>query len=81
MGSELPRFITNSTNWNASIPLANQIIQWDAFPEGWDGFSLLVDDVQRYAGTAMNYSLARLIEGVPHFFRLAVSVQLENVSR
>jgi hypothetical protein len=41
--------------------------------EGWVGFSLLVDDVERYAGAALNYSLAALQAGIPHFFRLAVS--------
>lgn len=76
MGSLLPAFLTNSTNFNASIPLANQMIFWDALPDGFDGFSLLVDDVQRYSGTALNYSLAALQEGIPHFFRLAVSFNL-----
>lgn len=73
MGSVLPTFLTNSTNFNSSIPLINQTIVWDALPDGWDGFSLLVDDVQRYTGTALNYSLAALQGGIPHFFRLAVS--------
>jgi hypothetical protein len=43
--------------------------------DGWDGFSLLVDDVERYIGTATNLSLGALglAEGLPHFFRLAVS--------
>lgn len=74
MGSLLPFFLTNSTNFNASIPLHNQTIFWDTLPDGWDGFSLLVDDVQRYSGTALNFSLAALQEGLPHFFRLAVSI-------
>ncbi|KXN83895.1 hypothetical protein AN958_00975 [Leucoagaricus sp. SymC.cos] len=73
MGSVLPTFLSNSTNFNASIPLVNQTIFWDALPTGWDGFSLLVDDVQRYAGSALNYSLAALEEGIPHFFRLALT--------
>lgn len=41
--------------------------------QGWNGFSLLVDDVERYMGSALNFSLAGLEAGLPHFFRLAVS--------
>jgi len=65
--------MTNSTNFNVSIPLVNQTISWFELPDGWDGFELLVDDVLRYSGTALNYSLAALQVGIPHFFRLAVS--------
>lgn len=32
-----------------------------------------MDDVERYVGTALNFSLAGLEAGLPHFFRLAVS--------
>ncbi|KAI0076231.1 hypothetical protein K474DRAFT_1598416 [Panus rudis PR-1116 ss-1] len=72
-GSALPSFATNSTNFNSSIPLQNQTIFWDPLPQDdvWDGFALLVDDVERYVGTALNYSLAALQAGIPHFFRLA----------
>lgn len=47
----------------------------NATGEGWNGFSLLVDDVERYSGAATNFSLAalQLLATVPHFFRLAVS--------
>lgn len=31
----------------------------------------MVDDVERYTGAALNFSLASLQEGIPHFFRLA----------
>jgi len=31
----------------------------------------LIDDVQRYAGSALNFSLASLDATLPHFFRLA----------
>ncbi|KAI0932031.1 hypothetical protein AcW1_000727 [Taiwanofungus camphoratus] len=75
-GSAMPSFLTNSTNWNTSTPLHNQTIFWDALPdasEGWTGFSLLIDDVERYVGSALNFSLASLQPGLPHFFRLAVS--------
>ncbi|KAG5719900.1 hypothetical protein E4T56_gene14115, partial [Termitomyces sp. T112] len=70
-GSLLPTFLTNSTNYNSSIPLMNQTIFWDALPSSWDGFALLVDDVERYAGTALNFSLAAFDTTLPHFFRLA----------
>jgi len=73
-GSAMPSFATNSSNWDASIALVDQIISWYPLPdasEGWTGFSLLVDDVERYTGAALNYSLAALQAGLPHFFRLA----------
>ena len=56
------------------MSLQNQTIFWSALPsgEGWDGFSLLVDDVERYVGVALNYSLASLQLDIPHFFRIAV---------
>ena len=75
LGSDLPAFATNSTTYNASIPLQNQTIFWNPLPDGenWDGFALLVDDVERYVGSALNYSLAALQPGIIHFFRLAVS--------
>lgn len=76
-GTQLPTFLTNSSTYNASIPLVNQTILWDVLPdasEGWDGFALLVDDVEQYAGPALNFSLAVLQQGILHFFRLAVSV-------
>lgn len=77
-GSPLPTFLTNSTTYNAAVVLANQTISWSNIPadianQGWNGFALLVDDVERYAGNALNYSLAGLEAGLPHFFRLAVS--------
>ncbi|KIJ68599.1 hypothetical protein HYDPIDRAFT_82602 [Hydnomerulius pinastri MD-312] len=75
-GSPLPTFLTNSSTYNAVVALANQTISWaditnDTASQGWNGFSLLVDDVERYTGTALNYSLAALEVGLPHFFRLA----------
>ncbi|KAF8078762.1 LCCL domain-containing protein [Lyophyllum atratum] len=72
-GSLLPSFLTNSTNFNASIAFVNQTIGWDGLSGTWDGFSLLVDDVERYVGTATNFSLAAFDHTIPHFFRLAVS--------
>ncbi|QRV90913.1 LCCL domain protein [Ceratobasidium sp. AG-Ba] len=76
LGSSLPSFVTNSS---AVIPssFGNATIAWNAISaeltnsEGWNGFSLLVDDVQRLAGQALSYSLAELQTGIPHFFRLA----------
>jgi hypothetical protein len=72
-GSDIPTFITNSTNWNTTIPITNQTISWDVLPDLWDGYSLLVDDVERYLGAAMNYSLGSLDPSIIHFFRIAVS--------
>jgi len=53
--------------------LANQIVRWAPPTLDWEGFALLVDDVERYVGPALNFSLANLNASVPHFFRLAVS--------
>ncbi|KAG8807504.1 hypothetical protein FRC17_004428 [Serendipita sp. 399] len=77
LGSELPNFLTNSTNWNSSAPITDQILRWQDLPSGldWDGFSLLVDDVERYVGTATNFSLSGLNATIPHFFRLAFQSQ------
>ncbi|SCV73632.1 BQ2448_6062 [Microbotryum intermedium] len=70
-GSALPTFLTSATNF--TIDQAS--IFWNAIPdnlaEQWDGFSLIVDDVERYSGTATNYSIAWLNETIPHYFRLA----------
>ncbi|KAI0304994.1 hypothetical protein BC826DRAFT_902599 [Russula brevipes] len=76
-GTQLPSFVTNSTNYNSSLPLLDQTILWTPLPNGedWDGFALLVDDVERYVGTGLNYSLAALQSGLPHFFRLAFTSQ------
>jgi hypothetical protein len=70
--------LTNSSTYNSSVPFNDQIIFWNSLPdpangEDWDGFELLVDDVERYYGTALNFSLAALNASIPHFFRLAVS--------
>jgi hypothetical protein len=69
-GTLLPTFLTNATTYNPR----NQTLTWEPLTPGWDGFSLLVDDVERYAGAALNFSLAGLQAGIPHFFRLAVRV-------
>ncbi|KZV76970.1 hypothetical protein PENSPDRAFT_568749 [Peniophora sp. CONT] len=73
LDTDTPIFLTNSSTFNAALPLANQTLSWAGLPDGesWDGFALLVDDVERYAGAAFNYSLAALTEGIPHFFRIA----------
>ncbi|KAH7104215.1 hypothetical protein BKA62DRAFT_498436 [Auriculariales sp. MPI-PUGE-AT-0066] len=52
----------------------NQTLFWDGFPdtdEGWNGFSLVIDDVQQYVGDALNFSLAALEPTITHFFRIA----------
>ena len=77
-------FVTNATGYNPSIPLQNQTIFWNPLPsnESWDGFALLVDDVERYVGPALNYSLAALQPGIIHFFRLAVNtLPIENITQ
>jgi len=73
LGTDLPTFLTNSTTYNSSIALVNQVLLWEAPPAGWDGFSLLVDDVERYVGAALNFSLAAFQQDIPHFFRLALT--------
>ncbi|KAF8761219.1 LCCL domain [Rhizoctonia solani] len=66
---------TNSSTVVSSF--ANSSISWNAISselsgsEGWNGFSLLVDDVQRLAGDSLSYNLSGLQAGVVHFFRLA----------
>ncbi|KAL5641463.1 hypothetical protein ACGC1H_001819 [Rhizoctonia solani] len=75
LGSSLPSFVTNSSAVISG--LANASINWDVISselsdsEGWNGFSLLVDDVQRLADDSISYSLSGLQAGVTHFFRLA----------
>lgn len=74
IGSDLPSLLTNSSSYNASIPWSNQTLQWARLPNSdWDGFVLLVDDVERYAGDALNFSLSVFNDTLPHFFRLALS--------
>ncbi|KAG8970509.1 hypothetical protein FRB90_010663, partial [Tulasnella sp. 427] len=76
LGTSLPEFLTSSSNPLASIS-AN--LTWRSIEaanttsESWNGFALLVDDVERYAGTALSFGLAQLnlSASVPHFFRLA----------
>ncbi|KAF5323470.1 hypothetical protein D9611_005772 [Ephemerocybe angulata] len=75
LGSLLPTFLTNSTTWDASSPLANQTLKWAPLPQDaeslWSGFALLVDDIERYAGTGLEFALGGLNASIPHFFRLA----------
>jgi hypothetical protein len=71
-GTGTPTFLANTTDFK--VPLANQTLHWAPLTDGWDGFSLLVDDVERYVGDALNYSLGGLQTGIPHFFRIAVRV-------
>ena len=74
LGSALPTFVTNSTTFNSSIPLVNQTLVWNAAPDNHSEFALLIDDVERYIGPAVNFSMAWLNTSIPHFFRLAVSL-------
>jgi hypothetical protein len=73
-GTEIPRFVTNSTNF-----LGNETrLVWAGIPEEmrdrWTGFSLLVDDVERYEGGKTDFDLEG-IDGmdwdIPHYFRIA----------
>lgn len=76
LGSRIPTFLTNSTTFDPSVPLRNMSLLWEDLPlngGGWDGFSLLIDDVEKFRGVATNFSLALLDQSLPHFFRLAVS--------
>ncbi|KAK7059105.1 hypothetical protein VNI00_001730 [Paramarasmius palmivorus] len=63
IGSDLPFFLTNSSTWNPQIPFTNQTISWAAAPEGWDGFSLLVDDVERYTRVDFEWEYRGLHDG------------------
>ncbi|KAF9518262.1 hypothetical protein BS47DRAFT_1422829 [Hydnum rufescens UP504] len=75
LGSSLPTFSKQHVLVNSTSPPS--YITWDPISpilrstEGWNGFSLIVDDVERYVGTALNYTLASLDWNVVHFFRLA----------
>jgi len=75
LGSVLPSFSITSGTYNSSMPINNQTLTWEPILESdrhlWAGFSLLIDDVERYVGLATNYSLAALDASLPHFFRLA----------
>lgn len=79
-GSALPGFLTNSTNF-ARTAAVSGTIQFVPIPANmtaaheYDGFALLVDDVERYQGPDTNYSYSQtgLDPTVPHFFRLAYS--------
>lgn len=57
-GSDLPVLQTNASTWPAYTgELFNEAaLRWEAVPSAlesdWNGFSLLVDDVERYRGTA-----------------------------
>ncbi|KAF8213208.1 hypothetical protein K438DRAFT_1564634, partial [Mycena galopus ATCC 62051] len=73
LGTDLPTLLTNSSTYNTSIPFADQLLFWEAPPPGWDGFSLLVDDVERYLGSALNFSVAAFDPALIHFFRLALT--------
>ncbi|GAA5883322.1 hypothetical protein JCM3774_005242 [Rhodotorula dairenensis] len=74
IGSPLPAFMTNSTNFASYI--AQGVVAWapisdDLAAQGYDSFALLVDDVYKYSGRATNYSLAGLDSSLVHYFRLA----------
>lgn len=57
LDTSIPTLVTNSTNWGGLVDAAfvNSSLLWNAIPSelanDWNGFSLLVDDVERYVGT------------------------------
>jgi hypothetical protein len=57
LDTSIPTLVTNSTNWGGFVDAAfvNSSLLWNAIPSelasDWNGFSLLVDDVERYVGT------------------------------
>ncbi|TFK19197.1 hypothetical protein FA15DRAFT_674663 [Coprinopsis marcescibilis] len=77
MNTALPTFLTTSSTYDPSIPLSQQVIKWGPVPvhSEWIGYSLLVDDVQRYVGMEREVAVGGLgtflNKSVPHFFRLA----------
>ncbi|KAH8923081.1 hypothetical protein BT69DRAFT_190869, partial [Atractiella rhizophila] len=76
-GTDVPSFATNDTNFQPN----QRVISWPSIPSdltsSWSGHSLLVDDVLRYTGAALNFSLDALSDGfvldfsLPHYLRLA----------
>jgi len=86
LGTSLPPFSADLANavFTSFNSTNSSLISWPNIPanltatEGWNGFSLIIDDVERYSGTALNFSLSALEWGIPHFFRLAY--QQDSVS-
>ncbi|KAL7415491.1 hypothetical protein BDY24DRAFT_383134 [Mrakia frigida] len=84
LDTSIPTFITNSSTWGnfTDGAFVNSSLQWNAIPSelasSWNGFSLLVDDVERYVGSGTNSSFSALSPLFPHFFRLAY--QLDGTS-
>ncbi|KAG8970418.1 hypothetical protein FRC03_008615 [Tulasnella sp. 419] len=74
LDSSIPGFLTSSTY---PPHMSNSTIIWKSIEtagvvsEGWNGYSLIIDDVERYSGTALNFALTALDLAIPHFFRLA----------
>lgn len=62
LGSDLPSLVTNASNWGdvAGELFSRAALVWKGVPaeleSQWNGFSLLVDDVERYTGTATSES-------------------------
>ncbi|VDB95627.1 unnamed protein product [Peniophora sp. CBMAI 1063] len=67
--------------YDAALPWADRVVQWASIPENAaaDGFKLLVDDVERYTGPALNYSLRLLRDDIPHYFRLAYTLRGDRI--
>ena len=74
MGTDLPSFLTSAANFSAG----QTDIFWDAIPDSlassYDGFSLLLNDVEVLSGSATNFSAAGWVNAtaeLPYYFRLA----------
>ncbi|CDZ98196.1 LCCL domain [Phaffia rhodozyma] len=76
LGSTLPSFIANSTRFSLNqTGLGSLTVAWEPIPADlvnvWDGFSLLLNDVERFVGVGTNYTATALNISAPYFFRLA----------
>ena len=66
--------VSSPIRWHSTLRYRFEV--FGSFPSddnSWDGFSLLIDDVERLHGTTINFPLVSFDQGFPHFFRLAVS--------
>lgn len=74
LGTELPSFLTSAFNFS----LGQIDISWSPIPaslaSSWDGFSLLLNDVEVLASAATTFSLAGYVNvtaELPYYLRLA----------
>ena len=72
MGTPLPQLLAPIIGAGA----ANITFFWEKIPSGWDGISVLVNDVERYRGysdrgEADVFAWERQVPGLPEYFRFA----------